>query len=123
MISHTALAVLAAFLVRVHADSPTKPTLSNPGLDLNRMKNDLLNNLHPTHSVWDYWGAGWIPQACKDFAVGHKLNPSDFTIFNVHYDDCSEPWIMCRHKDTHASEIDMIDIFGRMPVHTRSYVR
>jgi hypothetical protein len=30
---------------------------------------------------------------------------------------------MCRHKDTHASEIDMIDIFGRMPVHTRSYVR
>lgn len=106
----------------VLAGNPSKPEM-NPGFPRDRFETDLRNNLHPTHSKWDYWGAGWIPQGCKDIATGHGLNPNDFTIFNVHYDDCGEAWTFCRHKNAGASEIDMIDIFGRMPVHMRSYIR
>ncbi|KAK3935746.1 hypothetical protein QBC46DRAFT_358000 [Diplogelasinospora grovesii] len=117
----TPLLTLAAAL-SVRAVDDNLPTIQ-PGLDWDRMETDLRNSLSLHSSTWDYWGAGWIPQACRDFATGHGLSPYDFTVFNVHYDDCSEPWIMCRHKDSHASEIDMIGIFGRMPVHMRSYVR
>ena len=104
------------------AASPSKPEIS-PAIPRGTMETDLRNNLHPTQSTWDYWGSGWIPQGCKDLANQYKLNPSDFTIFNVHYTDCGEAWVMCRHKNAGASEIDMIDIFGRLPVHMRSYIR
>ncbi|TQV92290.1 hypothetical protein V2A60_006978 [Cordyceps javanica] len=106
----------------VLAGNPDKPEM-NPAFDYGRFEAGLRDNLHPTHSSWDYWGPGWIPQSCKDIATSHGLNPNDFTIFNVHYDDCQEGWTFCRHKDSGASEIDMIDIFGRAPVHMRSFIR
>ncbi|KAF7563681.1 hypothetical protein G7046_g467 [Stylonectria norvegica] len=115
----TAIAVGASL---AFAASPDKPEVS-PSIPRDKMETDLRNNLHPTQSTWDYWGAGWIPQGCKDIANQHGLSLNDFTTFNVHYTDCSEPWIMCRHKNAGASELDMIDIFGRLPVHMRSYIR
>lgn len=122
MLLKTSLAIAVATGASLVAADPSKPEM-NPAYDHGRMENDLRNNLHPTHSTWDYWGPGWIPQSCKDVATGHGLNPNDFTIFNVHYDDCQEGWTFCRHKDAGASEIDMIDIFGRTPVKMRSFVR
>lgn len=104
------------------AGNPDKPEMS-PGFDYGRFEGALRDNLHPTHSNWDYWGPGWIPEGCKSIAQGHGLNPNDFTIFNVHYDDCQEGWTFCRHKDAGASEIDMIDMFGRAPVHMRQFIR
>lgn len=101
---------------------PDKPAM-NPGIDRGRFENDLLNNLHPTHANWDFWGEGWIPKGCKDIALDHGLSPNDFTVFNVHYDDCDTPWIFCRHKNAGADIINMIDMFGRTPVHMRQYVR
>jgi hypothetical protein len=119
---NTALSVLASCLVTANARKLKKPTIS-PSLDWDRMETDFRSNLSPTHSVWKPWGAGWIPAACTDFANKHSLKPSDFIVFSVHYSDCSEPWVFCRHKDAAASEADMVDIFGRMPVHMRSYIR
>lgn len=117
--SFFATALLGASLVLA---DPSKPEVQ-PSIPRDRMETDLRNNLHPTQSTWDYWGSGWIPQGCRDIANKYNLNPRDFTIFNVHYTDCSEPWIMCRHRNAGASEIDMIDIFGRLPVRMRSYIR
>ncbi|KAK3318838.1 hypothetical protein B0H66DRAFT_251066 [Apodospora peruviana] len=114
---------VAAALAFFGAASAQNKPLINPAFPGSRMETDLRNNLKPTHSTWDYWGAGWIPQGCRDIATSHNLNPADFTVFNVHYDDCSEPWSFCRHKRAGASEIDMIDIFGRLPVRSRSFVR
>ncbi|KAK1246210.1 hypothetical protein MKX08_000012 [Trichoderma sp. CBMAI-0020] len=106
----------------VAAGNPDKPEV-NPHIPYDRLESDLRNNLHPTQSTWDYWGAGWIPQGCKDLANTYHLNPADFTVFNVHYTDCSASWTFCRHKDAGASEIDMIDMLGRLPVRMRSYTR
>lgn len=36
---------------------------------------------------------------------------------------CSAPWIICYHKNSNGSLDDLIDRFGRLPVHTRQYVR
>ena len=113
---------IAISLIAGMALAQDKPEIS-PSIPRGQMESNLRNFLSPTQSTWDYWGSGWIPQACKDIASSHGLNPGDFTIFNVHYTDCSEAWTFCRHKDAGASEIDMIDIFGRVPVHMRDFIR
>ncbi|KAL8750780.1 MAG: hypothetical protein Q9199_006851 [Rusavskia elegans] len=51
------------------------------------------------------------------------LNPLDVETYNVHYDDCSTAWVFCRHKASPDPLINMIDLFGRLPVKTRQYVR
>ncbi|KAL7940949.1 hypothetical protein V8C42DRAFT_200998 [Trichoderma barbatum] len=94
-----------------------------PGNGLASLGQGLMSHLAPTHSTWDDWGAGWIPQDCKSMAQGAKVNPNDVTPFNIHYDDCGQTWTFCRHKDSPLSEIDILDIFGRLPVRMRSFVR
>ncbi|KAL8870958.1 MAG: hypothetical protein Q9174_003117 [Haloplaca sp. 1 TL-2023] len=71
----------------------------------------------------DKWGPGWIPQWCKDTAKERNFNPADITTWNVHYDDCKEPWIMCHHKSSPSPILNLVDTFGRLPVKTRQYVR
>lgn len=123
MLLKVLLAALAAHLVvTASAQNPDKPTIKPP-MKWDRMENDLRRNLSPANSTRKYWSPGWIPATCKDFADGHNLSSSNFTVFNVNYDDCSEPWIFCRHMNATASELDMIEMFGRMPVRMRSYVR
>lgn len=122
MLSKTILAVLATCLVAASGQKLDKPTI-RPPLVWHHMEAAFRKNLNPTHSIRVRWPPGWIPEACKEYAHDNSLNPTDFTITTVRYDDCNEPWVFCRHKHAPASESDMIDIFGRMPVHMRSYVR
>lgn len=56
-------------------------------------------------------------------ANAHGLSPYDIEVFNAHYDDCQDIWIMCRHHDAEVSQNQMIDVFGRLPVHMRDFVR
>jgi hypothetical protein len=44
-------------------------------------------------------------------------------VYNVHYEDCDTPWVICRHKDAPMSIEKMIDNFGRLPVRLRNLVR
>ncbi|KAM7199793.1 hypothetical protein V8F20_005663 [Naviculisporaceae sp. PSN 640] len=116
-------AIAATALLGVaSAQNPSKNNIS-PAFNFGRMETDFRNNMHPTQSTRDYWGDGWIPEGCRNIANWKGLNPNDFIVFNVHYNDCSEPWSFCRHKNAGASEIDMIDMFGRLPVRMRSYIR
>lgn len=101
---------------------PDKPAM-DPPFDRQKLSNNLKANLQPTHSTKEYWSPEWIPEGCKNTAKSLNLDPNDFYVFNVKYDDCSEPWTFCRHKDYSQSDDDMIDNFGRMPVHVRSYIR
>jgi hypothetical protein len=66
-----------------------KPALT-PNLDY--LEQGSLDNLAPTQSTWDQWGAGWIPQDCKDIANNEGKSPDDFEIYNVHYTD-----VRCHH--------------------------
>ena len=93
--------VLALAGAAALANAQFHPVL-NPGLDRGRMENDLRNNLHPTHSNWDYWGDDWIPESCRTIALQKGLNPWDFSVFNVHYDDVS---LRQSHTSTFAASV------------------
>ncbi|KAF8428524.1 hypothetical protein EV426DRAFT_543398 [Tirmania nivea] len=97
-----------------------KPLISPPMPSLDQ---GLLNNLKPTHSTHSQWKWGWIPQDCKTMVQDEGFNPYDVEVFNIHYTDCPDVWIFCRHNKAPVSQIDMINIFGRMPVRMRQYVR
>lgn len=60
---------------------------------------------------------------CKAEAEGNNLNPYDMEVFSITYDDCGKAWTMCRHHDAQVSQIEMIDVFGRLPVRMRDYAR
>jgi len=60
-----------------------------PPINWDQIESGLTANLHSTASTKEYWGAGWIPQACKDIASQKGLNPQDFTVFNIRFNDVS----------------------------------
>lgn len=109
-------------LVLANLDKPViQPNF--PGNGLASLGQGLLDHLTPTQSTWDDWGAGWIPQDCKSLVQGAGLSPSDIIPFNIHYTDCAQTWTFCRHKNSPLSEIQILDLFGRLPVRMRSFVR
>lgn len=134
-------AAVAFFVALVASQRLNKPALQP---DLDNLKQGLLDNLHPVHSTRDRFKAGYIPSDCKRIAQGEGLNPADIQVWNIHYDDvspllpcllpcrdqdtdyktqCSTPWIVCYHKNSFASLDSLVDRFGRVPVHTRQWVR
>ncbi|EJD43987.1 hypothetical protein AURDEDRAFT_114493 [Auricularia subglabra TFB-10046 SS5] len=117
-----ALAVLAlAFTPKAYA-ALGKPVLFTDGLSPH-VDASFWANLAPTQSTWDQWAWGYLPQTCFDNANGNGVSPYDMEIFNVHYTDCSVAWVFCRHHSASLSQIDMIDLFGRLPVHERQWIR
>lgn len=121
-LSSTALVASFASLASALLDKPViQPNF--PGGGLASLGQGLLDHLTPTASTWDHWGAGWIPQDCKTLAEGSGFSPLDITTFNIHYQDCGDVWIFCRHKDSPLSEVHAIDLFGRLPVRMRSFIR
>ncbi|KAH9885521.1 hypothetical protein F4778DRAFT_505771 [Xylariomycetidae sp. FL2044] len=113
----TSLALNAAIQVQAALDKPLiQPEI--PPLD-----GGLWANLAPTQSTHDQWEWGWSLLRCQDEAQRNGFSPYDMEVFNIHYTDCDSVWIMCRHHDSPMSQIQMIDIFGRMPVRMRQYVR
>jgi hypothetical protein len=108
-IASLSLALSLFATTALSANEINKPSIQPPFQE-SIMEPIMRQNMHPTQSRWEFWGEGWIPKVCKDFAVKKGLNPWDYEIFNVFYTDCSEPWIMCRHKQAPSSVIDMIDV-------------
>ncbi|KAL8804871.1 MAG: hypothetical protein Q9200_005647 [Gallowayella weberi] len=87
----------------------TKPPLQ-PNLD--NLKQGLVNNLKLTQSTEERVKAGWMPKACKDIANEEGKKPADFQVWKVKYND-----------DSPESFDALVKTFGRLPVHTRDYVR
>ncbi|KZV88927.1 hypothetical protein EXIGLDRAFT_678418 [Exidia glandulosa HHB12029] len=81
-------------------------------------------HLNPTQSTVSQWDWGYTPQqTCFNNANSNGVSPYDFEIFAVKYTDCGNAWVFCRHHNAALSQIDMIDLFGRLPVHERQWVR
>jgi len=116
----TALMLTAGFFSSFTVALLDKPALH---LDLDYLESGSENNLHPVQSSIQQWGAGWIPKDCYDIAKSYKFDPKDVQTFNVKYTDCSEAWTLCYHKNSPNTLIHIIDLFGRVPVRMRSYVR
>ncbi|KAH7106114.1 hypothetical protein BKA62DRAFT_688889 [Auriculariales sp. MPI-PUGE-AT-0066] len=122
MFSLTVAAALVASLAAPADAALGKPVLFTDGLSPH-VDWSFWANLNPTQSTWDQWSWGWIPQSCADNAHSNNVQPFDMEVFNVHYTDCSTAWVFCRHHNASLSQIDMIDLFGRLPVHERQWIR
>lgn len=144
------LAVLLLFIYNLQvstAQSPSVPIMEPPfewDPEMNRL---LAQSTTPTpSSSTSDWSSLRMPRGCKFIATEYGLNPADFEVFNVTYNDCEEPWTFCRHKNAPAKRLDMIDVrkipsaqppsdelllnnanalqqFSRVPVHMRQYVQ
>ncbi|KAB8342842.1 hypothetical protein FH972_022440 [Carpinus fangiana] len=119
--SMSKLAIAAAMLRLASGQLTDKPVLQ-PNIDFGAIDQGLLDNLTPTQSTVDYWDAAYLPQVCKDRAEAAGFSANDIYAYNVHYSDCGDAWVMCRHNDAPIDETTGIDLFGRLAVAARSYV-
>ncbi|KAH9897148.1 hypothetical protein F4778DRAFT_245748 [Xylariomycetidae sp. FL2044] len=118
------LAVAMQFAASIADDTPPFKPVISPAFDFyGTLEDGLRANLAPTQSTWDQWGEGWIPDDCKWYAEYYGYAANEFEVFNVKYTDCDEAWIMCRHKQATVSQTGMIDLFGRLPLGMREYVK
>ncbi|RYP64117.1 hypothetical protein DL770_009251 [Monosporascus sp. CRB-9-2] len=105
------------------AASQFHPVIS-PELSRGQIADGLVHHMKQTYGTAENWGAGWIYESCKSEAQMRGYNPNDIEIFNVFYEDCNEPWIMCRHRGVSSpTKAEMVERFGKLPLRTRQYIR
>lgn len=104
------------------AASPDKP-FATPKIPESKLGGDLEAFWKAPKSEKGYWLPGGLPEGCRSVALAKGYNPADFKTFNVKYSDCDQPWVFCRHKNAPASESQMIETLGEIPVAARSFVR
>ncbi|KAL4900074.1 hypothetical protein BDW74DRAFT_162353 [Aspergillus multicolor] len=121
-IPHKTWASLALALLPLSLAQLDKPIMS-PAVPFDQMDANLYNNLNPTPATYSAWDYGYLPARCHDVAESENVSPYDMEVFNVTYEDCDRPWVMCRHKEADLSLDQMIDNFGRLPVRMRNLVR
>lgn len=97
-----------------------KPTLAK---NLNYLKPALAKYLPPVNATVHPWNNGSIPFDCKSIVLKRNLSAADFETFDIHYDDCSTPWTVCKQKNGPGSLDSLVHNFGRVPVRARSWVR
>ncbi|KAL8712507.1 MAG: hypothetical protein Q9220_003355 [cf. Caloplaca sp. 1 TL-2023] len=112
--------IFTLFATLVASQRLTKPPLQQ---NLDNLKQGFLNNLKPTTSTRTTFTAGQIPSDCKKIAIREGFAAADIQSYNVKYADCSLAWQLCYHKSSNGALADFIDRFGRLPVHTRQFVR
>ncbi|KAK8069826.1 hypothetical protein PG994_006442 [Apiospora phragmitis] len=86
-------------------DKPATKPVVRPELRYN-LEDDLSAHWPPT------WGA----------AEQENLNPWEMEVYSVKYDDCDEPWTICRHFSDPSSIAEMVKVFGKIPIGIREYV-
>ncbi|KAH7102527.1 hypothetical protein BKA62DRAFT_699791, partial [Auriculariales sp. MPI-PUGE-AT-0066] len=105
-----------------------KGSLFGPFDALHQAIKPTMDNL-PSHNVVSRRPVE-VPQICKDhsgdFGVG---DPSTGVTCNgleaeeVQYDDCGQPWVVCRCQDANLSMDKLVELVGKVPPASRSYVR
>ncbi|KFY07380.1 hypothetical protein V492_07192 [Pseudogymnoascus sp. VKM F-4246] len=118
-----AAAATALFGATAFADNLGKPTLFKDGLSPH-VNDKFMQYMPSTPSTSGAWSWGWIPERCAEEAnrADEPFSLYDFEVFNVQYEDCAEAWIFCRHTKAELSQSQLIDYFGRLPVHERQSV-
>ncbi|KAL8668908.1 MAG: hypothetical protein Q9168_006484 [Polycauliona sp. 1 TL-2023] len=112
--------IVALFAALGASQRLSKPPLQD---NLDNLKPGFTANLKPVASTRTPYRAGYMPADCKKIAQNEKQNPADFQVWNVKYSDCSAEWQFCYHKNSNGPLNDLIDRWGRLPVHTRQFSR
>lgn len=114
-----AMATMAALSGLALAVENFKPTIKPMAFDMYGMDKDL--RLHmPPMSISDIkvesWIPGKIPYACFNgeglegtFAMT-TINPWEFHVFNVTFKDCDRSWVVCRHYNAGATELEVVKV-------------
>ncbi|KAI1092972.1 hypothetical protein F5B19DRAFT_180271 [Rostrohypoxylon terebratum] len=106
---------------------PAKPDglpAIKPPFDFNGLiEQGLMDNLHPTPSQIKFMADGKFPTDCMSHAKEKNHGPDEFEVFEVYYEDCHIPWVMCRLKDTKINATTAADMFGRMPLGMREFIK
>ncbi|KLU84636.1 hypothetical protein MAPG_03676 [Magnaporthiopsis poae ATCC 64411] len=76
----------------------------------------------PGYSITQ-WPSGTISQGCKDLANREKIDPRTMVTYEVLYNDCSVPWLLCRHPNSATSIETMVHRFGQVPVKMRQMTK
>ncbi|KAJ3496057.1 hypothetical protein NLG97_g2944 [Lecanicillium saksenae] len=131
---HLAVAVAAvaalAIGVSAHPD-PYRDKLNRPTVhdNLDYLKLGMNQWLPETTYTLSEWNNGYMPEECKNIVTGKadgggtQYNPNDFQIFDVHYDDCGEPWQFCHHRSSNSSIDTVARLFGKLPIQMRQWIR
>ena len=91
------------------------------GYDFDAMDKQLLEYL-PTKSFSKYkWLPGYIPGGCKNSTEKYGYDAADIDVSTVTYDDCEDPWVICRHKDSPVAEDDIFAVSASNNSHIYSF--
>ena len=84
----------------------------NPVINPEISRTQIINGLDPhmpfLGAGYVLWDENWIYESCKSEAEMRGYNIRDIEVFEAYYDDCNDPWIMCRHKSVKVSRDEMI---------------
>lgn len=105
LLNTLASTLATASIATVMAGDPSakidKPLMQQ---NLDYLKPALIDNLPETHFTYELQAPGTLPEGCYNIATGKvessiTFPPSDFDIFNVHYDDvCPLPFPHTQHS-------------------------
>lgn len=74
----------------------------------------------PSHTyTLSQWTNQRMPSMCHYVINYYSFNPTDFTVYNVTYTDCNEPWVICRHTGSSPSINQLAADIGKMPATMR----
>lgn len=108
-------------LVDTKSHELKKPALFEKGLSM--LNKGLEEHLPTTKYRIEKWGPGWTNQRCKARTEKANETATKIDTYNVFYDDCSTPWVLCRHTDSPDPLDNLVGNLGRMPVRARSYIK
>ena len=66
------------------------------------------NYLLPVNWHSSAWPSDWIPEACTQ--VSSRFNNWSWQVWNVTFDDCPAPFVICRHFDAQISEQTLFSV-------------
>lgn len=112
----TCLGPLTHLLAR--QDIPV-PDQTEPELFPNDNGTNILEGLglselpHPDSNV-TLWEPGRIPQACVEISgdVAGECDLTQMEVYDVVYEDCSEPWVICRCSDADENVDRLVQDLG-----------
>ncbi|RGP67122.1 hypothetical protein FSPOR_6178 [Fusarium sporotrichioides] len=94
-----------------------------PCVDFNHVDKHLFEGLPQTPHTLTKWPWGQLPKQCKVLAAQENLSPYDMDVYDVLYEDCPQPWVICHHHKSPSPVEKIADNFGRVPVGLRNYIR
>lgn len=110
------LTILALFASSAIAKDPIpgldEKVVITDGYDFGAMDAQLLEYLPTRPYTQSKWSPGYIPAGCKSSTERFDYNPQDLEVYSVKYDDCEDPWVFCRHKDSPVAADDIFTVIS-----------